>query len=79
VEVFGSAPDLLRSKLPDVASCLVLDIRLPGLSGLDFQLELAKASIHIPIVFMTGDGPGSREGCPVMGIPTAILGDIPTS
>jgi FixJ family two-component response regulator len=60
VEVFGSAPDLLRSKLPDVASCLVLDIRLPGLSGLDFQLELAKASIHIPIVFMTGDGPGSR-------------------
>jgi FixJ family two-component response regulator len=56
VEVFGSAPELLRSKLPDVASCLVLDIRLPGLSGLDFQLELAKASIHIPIVFMTGHG-----------------------
>jgi CheY-like chemotaxis protein len=56
VEVFGSAPELLRSKPPDVASCLVLDIRLPGLSGLDFQLELAKASIHIPIVFMTGDG-----------------------
>jgi FixJ family two-component response regulator len=38
VEVFGSAPELLRSKLPDIASCLVLDIRLPGLSGLDFQL-----------------------------------------
>jgi FixJ family two-component response regulator len=56
VEVFGSAPELLRSKLPDVASCLVLDIRLPGLSGLDFQLELAKANIHIPIVFMTGHG-----------------------
>jgi FixJ family two-component response regulator len=56
VEIFGSAPELLRTKLPDVASCLVLDIRLPGLSGLDFQLELAKANIHIPIVFMTGHG-----------------------
>jgi FixJ family two-component response regulator len=56
VEVFGSAPELLRSKLPDVASCLVLDVRLPELSGLDFQLELAKANIHIPIVFMTGHG-----------------------
>jgi len=47
---------LLQSKLPDVASCLVLDIRLPGLSGLDFQTELAKANIHIPIIFMTGHG-----------------------
>jgi len=56
VEVFGSALELLGSKLPDVASCLVLDIRLPGLSGLDFQTELAKASIHIPIIFMTGHG-----------------------
>jgi FixJ family two-component response regulator len=56
VEVFGSAPELMQSKLPDVASCLVLDIRLPGLSGLDFQLELAKANIHVPIVFMTGHG-----------------------
>ena len=56
VEVFGSAPELLRSELPDVASCLVLDIRLPGLSGLDFQTELAKANIHIPIIFMTGHG-----------------------
>jgi FixJ family two-component response regulator len=56
VEVFGSAPDMLQSKLPDVASCLVLDIRLPGLSGLDFQAELSKANIHIPIIFMTGHG-----------------------
>jgi FixJ family two-component response regulator len=55
-EVFGSAPEMLHSKLPDVASCLVLDIRLPGLSGLDFQSELAKANIHIPIIFMTGHG-----------------------
>jgi FixJ family two-component response regulator len=47
---------MLQSKLPDVASCLVLDIRLPGLSGLDFQTELAKADIHIPIIFMTGHG-----------------------
>jgi FixJ family two-component response regulator len=56
VEVFGSAPEMLQSNLPDVASCLVLDIRLPGLSGLDFQAELAKANILIPIIFMTGHG-----------------------
>jgi FixJ family two-component response regulator len=56
VQVFGSASELLESKLPDVASCLVLDIRLPGLSGLDLQVELAKANIHIPIIFMTGHG-----------------------
>jgi len=56
VEVFGSAPDLLQSKLPDIVSCLVLDIRLPGVSGLEFQGNLAKAGIHIPIVFMTGHG-----------------------
>jgi FixJ family two-component response regulator len=56
VEAFGSAPEMLQSKLPDIASCLVLDIRLPGLSGLDFQAELAKANIHIPIIFMTGHG-----------------------
>jgi FixJ family two-component response regulator len=56
VEVFGSASDMLKSKLPDVASCLVLDVRLPGLSGLDFQTELAKANVRIPIIFMTGHG-----------------------
>jgi FixJ family two-component response regulator len=55
-EVFGSTPEFLQSKLPDVPSCLVLDIRLPGPSGLDFQAELAKANIHIPIIFMTGHG-----------------------
>jgi FixJ family two-component response regulator len=55
-EVFGSARELLESELPDVASCLVLDIRLPGPSGLDFQAELAKADIQIPIIFMTGHG-----------------------
>jgi FixJ family two-component response regulator len=56
VETFGSASEMLQSKLPDVASCLVLDIRLPGMSGLDFQGELAKANIHIPVIFMTGHG-----------------------
>jgi FixJ family two-component response regulator len=56
VEVFASASEMLQSKLPDVASCLVLDVRLPGLSGLDFQIELAKANIHIPIIFVTGHG-----------------------
>jgi FixJ family two-component response regulator len=55
-EVFGSAPEFLQSQLPDVPSCLILDIRLPGPSGLDFQTELAKANIHIPIIFMTGHG-----------------------
>jgi FixJ family two-component response regulator len=53
---FGSASDLLKSRLPDVASCLVLDVRLPGLSGLDLQLELAKVNIRTPIIFMTGHG-----------------------
>jgi FixJ family two-component response regulator len=56
VEVFDSAADFLKVKLPDVASCLVLDVRLPGLSGLDFQTELARANIRIPIVFITGHG-----------------------
>ena len=56
VEVFGAASEMLQSKLPDVPSCLVLDVRLPGLSGLDFQTELAKANIHIPIIFMSGHG-----------------------
>ncbi len=56
VELFGSAADLLRSTFPDVESCLVLDVRLPGLSGLDLQAELAKANIHIPIIFITGHG-----------------------
>jgi FixJ family two-component response regulator len=56
VEVFGSGPEFLQRKLADAASCLILDIRLPRLSGLDFQVELAKAGIHIPIIFMTGHG-----------------------
>jgi FixJ family two-component response regulator len=56
IEVFGSAPEFLKAKRADVAGCLVLDIRLPGLSGLDFQSQLTKANIHIPIIFMTGHG-----------------------
>src|SRR4030088_2772647 len=56
VKVFSSAAELLKSKLPDMASCLVLDIRLPGVNGLEFQDVLAKEGIHIPIVFMTGHG-----------------------
>jgi len=56
VEVFGSASEFLESEIPDVTSCLLLDIRLPRLSGLDFQAELTKAGIHIPIIFMTGHG-----------------------
>jgi FixJ family two-component response regulator len=56
VETFGSAHEFLQSKLPNVPSCLILDIRLPRLSGLDFQAELAKADIRIPVIFMTGHG-----------------------
>ena len=56
VEVFGSGSEFLQSRLADVTGCLILDIRLPRLSGLDFQVELAKAGIHIPIIFMTGHG-----------------------
>ena len=56
VETFGSAHEFLQSKLPNAPSCLILDIRLPRLSGLDFQAELAKADIRIPIIFMTGHG-----------------------
>jgi FixJ family two-component response regulator len=56
VKLFGSAPELLQGSVADKPSCLVLDIRLPGVSGLDFQVELAQAGIHIPIIFMTGHG-----------------------
>jgi FixJ family two-component response regulator len=56
VDLFGSAREFTQTKMPDVASCLVLDIRLPGVSGLEFQAELAEADIRIPIIFMTGHG-----------------------
>jgi FixJ family two-component response regulator len=55
-ESFGTAQDFLRSKRPDAPSCLVLDVRLPGVSGLDFQRELADAGLSIPIIFITGHG-----------------------
>jgi len=56
VRTFASAPEFLQDKLPEGPSCLVLDVRLPGLSGLDFQAELGAANIDIPIIFMTGHG-----------------------
>jgi FixJ family two-component response regulator len=56
VNVFSSTAELMRGTLPNVASCLVLDVRLPEVSGLDFQAELAAAGISIPIIFMTGHG-----------------------
>jgi len=55
-ETFESGDSFLRRKSPDIPSCLVLDVRLPGLSGLDFQRELAARNICIPIVFLTGHG-----------------------
>jgi FixJ family two-component response regulator len=56
VELFGSAKEFLQAKRPDAQSCLVLDIRLPGISGLDFQRELADTNIYIPIIFITAHG-----------------------
>src|SRR6202049_140998 len=55
-QTFGTAQEFLRGKRPDGPSCLVLDVRLPGGSGLDFQRELADAGIRIPIIFITGHG-----------------------
>jgi RNA polymerase sigma factor (sigma-70 family) len=55
-QIFGSAAEFLSTKLPDAASCLVLDVRLPGLGGLDFQTELARMKMDIPIIFITGHG-----------------------
>jgi FixJ family two-component response regulator len=56
VHSFGSTAEFLQSKRPDGPGCLVLDVRLPGASGLDFQDELAKSNIHLPIIFITGYG-----------------------
>ena len=56
VETFSSAHDFLESSRPDVPSCLILDVRMPGLSGLDLQRDLVEANIHIPIIFITGHG-----------------------
>ncbi|HME29888.1 MAG TPA: response regulator transcription factor [Pseudolabrys sp.] len=56
VEAFASTAEFFAAKRPDAACCLILDVRLPGVSGLDFQTELAKAKIQIPIIFITGHG-----------------------
>jgi len=55
-ELFASTQEFLRSKRPDVPSCLVLDVRLPGLSGLDLQKRITEAGMEIPIIFITGHG-----------------------
>jgi len=55
-ETFGTPQEFLRSKRSEGPSCLVLDVRLPGVNGLDFQRELADAGVHIPIIFITGHG-----------------------
>jgi RNA polymerase sigma factor (sigma-70 family) len=56
VELFGSAQEFLQWQRPAVPSCLVLDVRLPGTSGLDLQHQLEDANIHIPVIFITGHG-----------------------
>ena len=55
-ETFATPQEFLRNKPPDGPSCLVLDVRLPGVNGLDFQHELADAGVRIPIIFITGHG-----------------------
>src|SRR2546430_151581 len=55
-ETFGTPQEFLDSKRPDAPSCLILDVRLPGVNGLDFQRELADAGVRIPIIFVTGHG-----------------------
>lgn len=56
VELFGSAQEFLQRPRPDEPSCMILDVRLPGMSGLDFQRRLANGKIDIPIIFITGHG-----------------------
>ena len=56
VQAFGSTEEFLQFKRPDAPGCIVLDVRLPGLSGLDFQREMAKSDIDLPIIFITGHG-----------------------
>ena len=56
VQLFGSAQEFLQAKRPDVPSCLILDVRLPGISGLDFQRKLIEFKVSIPIIFITGHG-----------------------
>ena len=56
VETFASAQEFLESRRPNVAACLILDVRMPGLSGLDLQRDLGERNIHIPIIFITGHG-----------------------
>jgi len=55
-EIFGTAKEFLDSKRPEGPSCLVLDVRLPGINGLDFQRELVDAGVRIPVIFITGHG-----------------------
>jgi FixJ family two-component response regulator len=56
VQSFGSIEEFLQFKRPDGPGCIVLDVRLPGLSGLDFQREMAKSNIDLPVIFITGHG-----------------------
>ena len=55
-QAFGSATEFIQAKRPDISACLILDVELPGLSGLDLQAELAKSGIEVPIIFLTGHG-----------------------
>jgi FixJ family two-component response regulator len=55
-QTFGSATEFIRARRPDISACLILDVDLPDLSGLDLQTELARSGIEVPIIFLTGHG-----------------------
>src|SRR5438445_5941120 len=74
VEVFASPQEVLQSERPNVPSCLVLDVRLRGVSGLDFQAELAKADLRSPIVFITGHGDIPMTVRAMRPVPADFLG-----
>ena len=76
VEVFPSARAFLGARRPEVAGCLVLDVRLPGLSGLDLQRELAATNAELPIIFLTGHGdiPMSVRAMKAGAAPSSAIG-----
>ncbi|MGA8598813.1 MAG: response regulator transcription factor [Bryobacteraceae bacterium] len=56
VQTFGSATEFIQTKRPEISACLILDVELPDLGGLDLQIEMAKSGIEVPIIFLTGHG-----------------------
>jgi CheY-like chemotaxis protein len=79
VRLFSSAQEFMQAARPDAPGCLVLDVRLPGMSGLTFQQELTKAGVALPIVFITGNGDVSDDRACDEGRRQTRAGPIPKS